>query len=113
MLLLQPTTIATRRLVLHPLDDGLARAVLAHDFSSIAKADGWPHEGTLGALRMATTPDAGWLVWVVMLGDVVIGECGTVGGLDDEGEIELGYGLAAEPTSRAISTSTSANSTCP
>ena len=94
--LLQPRTIATKRLVLTPLDDSVARAVLAQDFSGIAKAEGWPHDDTVDAIRMATSPDARSLVWLVMLGDVVIGECGTVGGLDDAGEIELGYGLAAE-----------------
>jgi RimJ/RimL family protein N-acetyltransferase len=94
--LLRPTTIATKRLILTPLDDATARAVLAEDFSAIRKTEGWPHDDTLDAIRMATTPDATSLVWLVVLGDVVIGECGTVGGLNDAGEIELGYGLAAE-----------------
>src|SRR3979409_1534658 len=94
--LLRPTTIATKRLVLTPLDDAVARAVLVEDFSAIRKAEGWPHDDTLDAIRMATTPDDRSLVWLVVLGDVVIGECGTVGGLNDAGEIELGYGLAAE-----------------
>jgi RimJ/RimL family protein N-acetyltransferase len=94
--LLRPTSIATKRLVLTPLDDAVARAVLVGDFSAIRKAEGWPHDDTLDAIRMATTPDARSLVWLVVLGDVVIGECGTVGGLNDAGEIELGYGLAAE-----------------
>src|SRR4051794_41802381 len=94
--LLQPTTIATKRLVLTPLDDAVAHAVLAQDFSGITKAEGWPHGDTLDAIRMATTPDPRWLVWLVMLGDVVIGECGTVGGIDDPGEIELAYGLGGE-----------------
>ena len=60
------------------------------------KAEGWPHDDTLDAIRMTTTPDGGSLVWLVMLGAVVIGECGTIGGLNDAGEIEIGYGLAAE-----------------
>ena len=49
---------------------------------------------------MATAPGGGSLVWLVMLDDVVIGDCGTVGGLDDEGAIEIGYGLAAEHRGR-------------
>ena len=49
---------------------------------------------------MATAPAGGSLVWLVMLDDVVIGDCGTVGGLDDEGAIEIGYGLAAEHRGR-------------
>ncbi len=51
-------------------------------------------------MRMATAPDGGSLVWLVLLGEVVIGDCGTVGGLDDAGAIEIGYGLAAEHRGR-------------
>lgn len=94
--MLRPTRIATQRLVLAPLDDEVAHAVLAGDFSGVTRAEGWPHDDTLDALRMATTPGGGSLVWLVMLDDVVIGDCGTVGDLDDEGAIEIGYGLAAE-----------------
>jgi ribosomal-protein-alanine N-acetyltransferase len=35
-----------------------------------------------------------------MLGEVVIGDCGTLGGVDDQGAIEVGYGLAAEHRGR-------------
>ena len=94
--LLRPTKIATQRLVLEPLDDEVAQAVLAGDFSGITRAAGWPHDDTLDAVRIATAPGGGSLVWLVMLAEVVIGDCGTVGGLDDEGVIEIGYGLAAE-----------------
>jgi RimJ/RimL family protein N-acetyltransferase len=97
---LRPRRIATKRLVLEPLDEDVARAVLVGDFSLVARAEGWPHDDTLDAIRMATTPDGRSLVWLVMLGRVVIGECGTVGGLDDAGEIEVGYGLAAEHRGR-------------
>lgn len=97
---LRPTRIATHRLVLAPLDDEVAHAVLAGDLSGVTSADGWPHDDTLDALRMATAPGSGSLVWLVMLDDVVIGDCGTVGGLDDEGAIEIGYGLAAEHRGR-------------
>jgi RimJ/RimL family protein N-acetyltransferase len=94
--LLRPTKIATQRLVLEPLDDEVAYAVLAGDFAVLTRAKGWPHDDTLDAMRMATAPGGGLLVWLVMLDNVVIGDCGTVGGLDDEGAIEIGYGLAAE-----------------
>ena len=89
-----------RRLVLAPLDEEVARAVLAGDFSVVTSADGWPHDDTLDALRMATAPSGGSLVWLVMLGEVVIGDCGTLGGIDDQGAIEVGYGLAAEHRGR-------------
>jgi RimJ/RimL family protein N-acetyltransferase len=96
----QPATIATERLVLEPLAEEVARAVLGGDFSVVARAEGWPHDDTLDALRMATAPDGGSLVWLVMLGNVVIGDCGTLGGLDDTGAIEIGFGLAAEHRGR-------------
>jgi RimJ/RimL family protein N-acetyltransferase len=98
--LLRSTRIATKRLVLAPLDGKVADAVLAGDFSGLTRAEGWPHDDTLDAMRMATAPGGGSIVWLVMLGDVVIGECGTVGGLDDAGAIEVGYGLAAEHRGR-------------
>ena len=97
---LQPAKITTRRLVLAPLDEEVAHAVLAGDLSVVTSADGWPHDDTLDALRMATAPVGGSLVWLVMLGDAVIGDCGTVGGLDGAGAAEIGYGLAAEHRGR-------------
>jgi RimJ/RimL family protein N-acetyltransferase len=93
---LQPETISTKRLVLAPLDETIARAVLADDFSSLETADGWPHDDTLDAIRMATAPGSRALVWLVRLGELVIGECGTVGGLSERGDVEIGYGLASE-----------------
>jgi len=98
--LLRPTRIATKRLALAPLAGEVARAVLAGDFSAVTRAEGWPHDDTLDAMRMATAQDGGSLVWLVLLGEVVIGDCGTVGGLDDAGAIEIGYGLAAEHRGR-------------
>ncbi len=35
---------------------------------------------------------------------LVIGDCGTVGGLDETGAIEIGYGLAAEYRGRGYGT---------
>ena len=93
--MLRPETISTKRLILAPLDETVARAVLAGDFSSLETADGWPHDDTLDAIRMATAPGSRTLVWLVRLGGLVIGECGTVGGLSDRGDVEIGYGLAA------------------
>jgi RimJ/RimL family protein N-acetyltransferase len=51
-------------------------------------------------MRLATAPGGGSLVWLVMVGEVVIGDCGTLGGVDDQGSIEVGYGLAAEHRGR-------------
>jgi RimJ/RimL family protein N-acetyltransferase len=45
---------------------------------------------------MAVKADAPWPVWLVTLGGLVIGDCGTVGPVDQAGDIEIGFGLAAE-----------------
>ncbi len=45
---------------------------------------------------MALNPASPSLIWFVTLQEVVIGECGTLGLTDEAGDIELGYGLAAE-----------------
>jgi RimJ/RimL family protein N-acetyltransferase len=97
---LRPQTISTKRLILAPVDETDAGAVLAGDFSSLETADGWPHDDTLDAIRMTTAPGSRTLVWLVRLGGLVIGECGTVGGLSDRGDVEIGYGLAAEHRGR-------------
>ena len=97
---LRPETISTKRLNLAPLDETVARAVLAGDFSSLEAADGWPQDDTLDAIRMATAPDSRTLVWLVRSSGLVIGECGTVGGLSDSGDVEIGYGLAVEHRGR-------------
>ena len=98
--MLRPETISTKRLLLAPLDESVARAVLAGDFSRLETARGWPHADTLDAIRMATAPGSRSLVWLVTFGRLVIGECGTLGGLGENGDVEIGYGLAAEHRGR-------------
>jgi RimJ/RimL family protein N-acetyltransferase len=93
---LQPEAIFTKRLVLEPLDKAVAQAVMAEDVSALEHADGWPHDDTRDAIRMSTAMGASSLVWLVTLGGLVIGDCGTVGDLDDAANVEIGYGLAAE-----------------
>ena len=93
---LQPEAISTKRLVLEPLDKAVAQAVMAEDVSAPEHADGWPHDDTRDAIRMSTAMGASSLVWLVTLGGLVVGDCGTVGDLDDAGDVEIGYGLAAE-----------------
>jgi RimJ/RimL family protein N-acetyltransferase len=87
---IRPAAIATPRLALVPAPSEIVRAVLAGDLSTLAHADGWPHADTLDAMRVAPA------IWLVALDSVVIGECGTVGQIDDAGDVEIGYGLAAE-----------------
>jgi RimJ/RimL family protein N-acetyltransferase len=82
------------------LESEVARSVLDADLSLIARTAGWPHDDTLDAIKMATAIGGSSLVWLVTLDGVVIGECGTVGGLDETGAIEIGYGLAEEHRGR-------------
>jgi RimJ/RimL family protein N-acetyltransferase len=93
---LMAQTVATPRLLLTPVTGEIGRTVLAGDFSRIETAQGWPHDDTLDALRMAFNPASRSLIWFVTLQEVVIGECGTLGLVDEAGDIELGFGLAAE-----------------
>jgi RimJ/RimL family protein N-acetyltransferase len=95
-LTLVPVEIATARLILVPASRELAEAVVAGDLSVVAHADGWPHEDTLDGLGLAFDRSAPSLVWLVTLDGVVIGDCGTVGLVDAVGEVEIGYGLAAD-----------------
>jgi RimJ/RimL family protein N-acetyltransferase len=94
----------TLRLELRPLTVTTGRAVLAGDFCCLETAEGWPHEDTLDGIRMAVGPGPKSLVWLVTLEGVVIGDCGTVGPLRAGGEIEIGYGLAAEHRGRGYGT---------
>jgi RimJ/RimL family protein N-acetyltransferase len=97
---LRAKTITTARLVLTPLESDLARSVIDADLSLVARAAGWPHHDTLDAIRTSTALGGSSLVWLVTLDGVVIGDCGSVGGLDATGAIEIGYGLAAEHRGR-------------
>jgi RimJ/RimL family protein N-acetyltransferase len=86
--------LVTERLVLEPVSVEAARAVVAGDLSSLRVGEGWPHEDTVDGLGMAVEhgQPAGWFV---MLDGEVIGDCGTHGPPDEEGDVELGFGLAA------------------
>jgi ribosomal-protein-alanine N-acetyltransferase len=100
---LTPSRIATARLVLAPVSDELAAAVVAGDVSALAAGEGWPHDDTLDGLRMALEHGhaAGWFV---TREGVVIGDCGTHGEPDESGDVELGYGLAAPYRGRGYGT---------
>lgn len=60
-------------------------------------AEGWPHADTADALRPLAEhgedgDDGGWLV---VVDGAVVGDAGWRGGPDGDGDVELGYGLAA------------------
>src|SRR5436305_3115434 len=84
--------ISTADLVLRPVSTAAAAALTAGDFSRIRPGGGWPHEDSVDGLRMAAQGIS--LCWLITLGDVVVGECGTHGPPGPAGVVEIGYGLA-------------------
>jgi [ribosomal protein S5]-alanine N-acetyltransferase len=92
-------SLPTARLRLVPVTTEMARGVVAGDLSvlaaaGLAAAEGWPHDDTVDGLTMpAKTGDPGG--WLIVAGDAVIGDIGTHGPVDEAGNVEIGYGLAA------------------
>jgi RimJ/RimL family protein N-acetyltransferase len=88
-----PEPIATERLVLQPISPETAQKVVDGDLSGVPAGDGWPHADTRDGLGMAVklghAPG-----WFVTLDGVVIGDAGLHGEPDEQGDVELGYGLA-------------------
>jgi RimJ/RimL family protein N-acetyltransferase len=91
---LAPSRIDAPRLVLLPVSRELAEAITTGDLSAVHPGEGWPHQGTLDGFRMALTRGhaPGWLVTVDGL---AIGDCGVHGEPDEQGVVEIGFGLAA------------------
>jgi RimJ/RimL family protein N-acetyltransferase len=89
---LQPHVIETSRLVLVPLEDETAKHITDGDMSCLEHTAGWPHADTLDGIRLRAV---GAAVWLVGLDGVVIGDCGTVGPVEN-GMVEIGFGLAEE-----------------
>lgn len=88
--LLQPATVAQAQAVLDGVRPG-----------DLALAPDYPHDDTADALAMALRQGLppGW--WVVVQGEVV-GDCGVHGPVSDDGEVELGYGLAPSARGRGV-----------
>jgi len=79
--------------ILRPIGQALAAKLAAGDLTSVAAGDGWPHQDTADALRLAAR-GAG-LCWLVIMDGQVIGDCGTHGPVGRAESVEIGYGLAA------------------
>jgi len=90
----QRERIETPRLALVPVPPETAEAILAGDFSGVRAAEGWPREDTVVPFRTAAKYGVELPAWLVMLDDLVIGDCHTHGPADEAGDIEIGYGLA-------------------
>jgi len=99
--------LETERLVLLPQTVAAARALLAGADPGLPLAEGYPHADSLDALRMQVEhggpDDGGWFVTLAEDGRVV-GDCGTFGPPDDDGRVEIGYGLAAPFRGRGLGT---------
>lgn len=100
-------TLRSPRLVLVPQTMEQARALLAGNDPGLPLAPGYPHADTLDGLGMwvehGGPDDGGWFVTLADDGRVV-GDCGTLGPADDDGRLEIGYGLAAPFRGRGLGT---------
>ncbi len=90
-----------------PCTVAVARAVLeGTDLGEIRHAPDWPHPDTADALRpLAEHPEhTGPGTFLVLLEGVVVGDCGWFGPPGDDGEVEIGYGLARSVRGQGVGT---------
>ena len=85
-------------LVTQPLSQEIARAVVDGRPDGLRRGDGWPHADTLDALRMVA--EHGSEAWLILEDGVVVGDAGTHGPPDEQGDV--GYGLAASVRGRGL-----------
>lgn len=99
--------LRTERLVLVSQTREAALALLEGRDCGLPLAEGYPHADTLDGLRMYVEhggpDDGGWFVTLAQDGRVV-GDCGTLGWTDEQGRVEIGYGLAAPFRGRGLGT---------
>ncbi|HUR51032.1 MAG TPA: GNAT family N-acetyltransferase [Mycobacteriales bacterium] len=89
---------------LEPATPAVARAVVEGRPADVPHAPDWPHPDTADALRpLAEHPDdTGPGTFLVLLDEVVVGDCGWLGPPDESGEVEIGYGLARSARGRGV-----------
>ena len=94
MIALLPVDRATAQAVVEFGDVGAALALLAPGLRHLPD---WPHTDTLDAFRpLAEHPEHSGPGTFLIVGDgTVLGDCGWFGPPDEDGEVEIGYGLAA------------------
>lgn len=83
---------------------GLNAAVAALELSA---AVGWPHADTADALRPLAEhggPGPAHGTFLITVGAELVGECGWLGGPDETGDAEIGYGLAGSVRGRGLGT---------
>ena len=84
---------------LEPLTLELARRVLADLPLGVPHAFDWPHEDTYDAFRMFS---GGPGTFLVLEDGLVVGDCGWFGPPEDDGTVEIGYGLAPSARGRGL-----------
>lgn len=85
---------------------GLDAAVTA---LGLTAAPGWPHADTADALRPLAEhggPGSTDGTFLIAVDGELVGECGWLGGPDENGDAEIGYGLAASARGRGLGTET-------
>ena len=95
--------ISAGRLDLRPVRREVAAALVAGEDCGLAAAAGWPHSDTLDGMRL-TLEHGGTFGWLALLDGLVVGDCGTHGGVDAAGTVEIGYGLAGPYRGRGLGT---------
>jgi ribosomal-protein-alanine N-acetyltransferase len=83
----------------------VAQAVIGLTAIPVRHAPDWPHEDTPDALRpVADHPELAGGTFLVVEDGVVVGDCGWFGPPDEDGEVEIGYGLAPSARGRGVAT---------
>ena len=100
--------IETERLRLVPISFPTAAAILVGELAGLNPAPGWPTADTPDALAGVVaagdrTAYAGWLITRIADG-AVVGDCGWRGGPDINGDVEIGYGVAAPSRRQGMAT---------
>ncbi|WP_316821250.1 GNAT family N-acetyltransferase [Pedobacter gandavensis] len=100
--------ITTERLYLLPFTTEIAREVMDGQFTSLSKmglnlAEGWPDQELIEclprvimALELVTAP-TGFESWMIIDKErkTIVGDLGFKGGPDENGHVDLGYGILA------------------
>ncbi|MDX6215719.1 MAG: [ribosomal protein S5]-alanine N-acetyltransferase [Frankiales bacterium] len=89
---------------LEPVTLDLAQAVLSYSAVDVPHAGDWPHEDSYDALRPFAEHGGGPGTFLVVEDGVVVGDCGWFGPPDEDGEVEIGYGLAPSARGRGLGT---------
>ena len=101
------------RVILVPVPRAVSAAVVdgtglqsALDSLGLLAAKGWPHPDTADALRplSADGPDPAKGTFLITVGGELVGECGWLDGPPDNGDAEIGYGLASSARGRGLGT---------